>query len=221
MGEASEEVTCGSSSASPCKHGCLTQPHSMEGRSADNVGKLVAHQPGKGRNGNHCKENPSYQNGRTFLNGNIENEIKVNYCNEVFDEENNKSSSQSYGRNSQFSGSIDKPPLGGTNEKSLLDARRNQARGAFSALVDEVDNKSSDPASPSPRPSLPSESVDERESLQMEQVHVHDVYDQMAHHFADVRYKAWPGVKRFLQDLEPGALVADVGRLRNSGGRYE
>ncbi len=47
----------------------------------------------------------------------------------------------------------------------------------------------------------------------LEKTHVHDVYDQMAHHFCGVRHKAWPKVKHFLQDLEPGSLVADIGEL--------
>lgn len=46
----------------------------------------------------------------------------------------------------------------------------------------------------------------------LEQKHVHDVYEKMAYHFQDVRFRAWPRVKQFLQELEVGSLVADVGR---------
>ena len=46
----------------------------------------------------------------------------------------------------------------------------------------------------------------------LEQRHVHDVYEKTAHHFRDTNYKAWPKVKQFLKGLEPGSLVADVGR---------
>ena len=45
----------------------------------------------------------------------------------------------------------------------------------------------------------------------LEKEHVHAVYEQTAHHFKDVRYRAWPKVRQFLSSLEPGALVADVG----------
>ncbi|XP_042905628.1 serine-rich adhesin for platelets [Parasteatoda tepidariorum] len=48
-------------------------------------------------------------------------------------------------------------------------------------------------------------------SLALEKAYVHDVYDQIASHFTDTRYRPWPRVKQFLLDLEPGSLVADVG----------
>ena len=48
----------------------------------------------------------------------------------------------------------------------------------------------------------------------MEQKYVHDVYNKTAHHFADVRYKAWPKVKEFLMNQDPGSIVADVGELK-------
>lgn len=47
----------------------------------------------------------------------------------------------------------------------------------------------------------------------LEERHVHDVYARTSHHFAGVRYKAWPRVKKFLTELEPGSVVADVGKL--------
>mmetsp|Transcript_21138 Transcript_21138/g.39045 ORF Transcript_21138/g.39045 Transcript_21138/m.39045 type:complete len:373 (-) Transcript_21138:2168-3286(-) len=45
----------------------------------------------------------------------------------------------------------------------------------------------------------------------IEQKWVHDVYDQIAVHFSHTRYKPWPKVKSFLDSLEPGALVLDIG----------
>ncbi|XP_013386160.1 uncharacterized protein LOC106155736 [Lingula anatina] len=45
----------------------------------------------------------------------------------------------------------------------------------------------------------------------LEKEYVHDVYEKIAPHFSDARYKAWPKVKQFIEDLEPGALVADIG----------
>ncbi|XP_063596365.1 probable tRNA methyltransferase 9B [Penaeus indicus] len=59
----------------------------------------------------------------------------------------------------------------------------------------------------------PEESRKEREarSLALERAYVHDVYDQISAHFSSARYRAWPRVRQFLTDLEPGAFVADVG----------
>ena len=47
----------------------------------------------------------------------------------------------------------------------------------------------------------------------MEREHVHRVYDKIAPYFNDSRYKAWPKVRQFLLDQQPGSLVADVGRF--------
>lgn len=38
-----------------------------------------------------------------------------------------------------------------------------------------------------------------------------DVYDQLSHHFSDERYRPWPRVRHFLEQLEPGSLVCDAG----------
>ncbi|XP_061074091.1 probable tRNA methyltransferase 9B [Conger conger] len=46
---------------------------------------------------------------------------------------------------------------------------------------------------------------------QLERDHVHSVYEKIAPYFNDSRYKAWPKVRQFLQDQEPGSIVADVG----------
>lgn len=50
-------------------------------------------------------------------------------------------------------------------------------------------------------------------SLALERAYVHDVYDRIAHHFADTRYRPWPRVRQFLEELEPGSIVADIGKL--------
>jgi 2-polyprenyl-3-methyl-5-hydroxy-6-metoxy-1,4-benzoquinol methylase len=46
---------------------------------------------------------------------------------------------------------------------------------------------------------------------QLESEHVHKVYDAIADHFSSSRHSAWPSVERFVQELPPGSLVADVG----------
>lgn len=48
---------------------------------------------------------------------------------------------------------------------------------------------------------------------QLEREHVHSVYERIAPYFNDSRYKAWPKVKQFLLEQEPGSVVADVGTL--------
>lgn len=52
----------------------------------------------------------------------------------------------------------------------------------------------------------------EEAASQLEREHVHSVYDKIAPYFNDSRYKAWPKVRQFLLDLQPGSIVADVGR---------
>lgn len=47
---------------------------------------------------------------------------------------------------------------------------------------------------------------------QLERDHVHSVYERIAPYFNDSRYKAWPKVKQFLLEQEPGSIVADVGK---------
>jgi len=47
---------------------------------------------------------------------------------------------------------------------------------------------------------------------QLERDHVHSVYERIAPFFNDSRYKAWPKVKQFLLDQEPGSIVADIGK---------
>ncbi|XP_006134278.2 putative tRNA methyltransferase 9B isoform X1 [Pelodiscus sinensis] len=51
----------------------------------------------------------------------------------------------------------------------------------------------------------------EKEASQLEKDHVHSVYEKIAPHFHDARYKAWPKVQQFLSDQEPGSLIADIG----------
>jgi len=45
----------------------------------------------------------------------------------------------------------------------------------------------------------------------MEKKHVYEVYDKIAPHFSHTRYKPWPKIETFLNELEPNSLVLDVG----------
>jgi hypothetical protein len=48
--------------------------------------------------------------------------------------------------------------------------------------------------------------------LQLEEKHVYNVYDQIAPKFSEISQKAWPNVRRFLKELPPGSIVADIGK---------
>jgi tRNA (uracil-5-)-methyltransferase TRM9 len=52
---------------------------------------------------------------------------------------------------------------------------------------------------------------DEQEALSLESRSVHRVYDVIASHFSETRYKPWPLVENFLKDLPPGSVGLDVG----------
>ncbi|KAG1057019.1 hypothetical protein G6F43_001120 [Rhizopus delemar] len=54
------------------------------------------------------------------------------------------------------------------------------------------------------------ETPKENESV-YEQKNVHEVYEIIANHFSDTRYKPWPVVENFLNGMKPGSLGADVG----------
>lgn len=49
-------------------------------------------------------------------------------------------------------------------------------------------------------------------SVALEQAYVHEVYEQCAE--KTTQSKHWPRVYQFLQELEPGALVCDIGQSR-------
>ncbi|XP_021442912.2 probable tRNA methyltransferase 9B [Oncorhynchus mykiss] len=53
--------------------------------------------------------------------------------------------------------------------------------------------------------------VMEEAATRLEREHVHSVYEKIAPYFNDSRYKAWPKVRQFLLDHEPGSIIADVG----------
>ncbi|KAF2182775.1 S-adenosyl-L-methionine-dependent methyltransferase [Zopfia rhizophila CBS 207.26] len=51
----------------------------------------------------------------------------------------------------------------------------------------------------------------ENRGEEYEAEHVHSVYEQIAFHFSSTRYKPWPIVERFLQELPDGSVCVDVG----------
>lgn len=57
----------------------------------------------------------------------------------------------------------------------------------------------------------------EEAANQLERDYVHSVYEKIAAYFNDSRYKAWPKVRQFLLDQEPGSIIADVGMSVRNG----
>uniref|UniRef100_A0A8C7D5R7 Methyltransferase type 11 domain-containing protein n=1 Tax=Oncorhynchus kisutch TaxID=8019 RepID=A0A8C7D5R7_ONCKI len=53
--------------------------------------------------------------------------------------------------------------------------------------------------------------VIEDAATRLEREHVHSVYEKIAPYFNDSRDKAWPKVRQFLLEHEPGSIIADVG----------
>ncbi|KAG2465576.1 TRM9B methyltransferase, partial [Polypterus senegalus] len=51
----------------------------------------------------------------------------------------------------------------------------------------------------------------ENEAIHLEKKHVHSVYEKTAPYLSDLRCKAWPRVRQFLLEQEPGSLIADIG----------
>lgn len=45
----------------------------------------------------------------------------------------------------------------------------------------------------------------------MEKKHVYEVYDKIAPHFSNTRYKPWPKIQAYLESLPAGSINCDVG----------
>jgi tRNA (uracil-5-)-methyltransferase TRM9 len=52
---------------------------------------------------------------------------------------------------------------------------------------------------------------DDINDLELEEKHVHQVYNQIAHHFSQTRYKPWPIIEEFLHNQPLGSLGLDMG----------
>ncbi|XP_021928885.1 alkylated DNA repair protein alkB homolog 8 isoform X2 [Zootermopsis nevadensis] len=53
--------------------------------------------------------------------------------------------------------------------------------------------------------------IDDVLAAQLESLHVHEVYEEIANHFSHTRHKPWPNVVSFVQSLPFGSLLVDVG----------
>ncbi len=58
---------------------------------------------------------------------------------------------------------------------------------------------------------VPSVPKSETDACQLEQEHVHKVYNEIAHTFSDSRYRPWPRVAEFLRTFSSGSSVLDIG----------
>lgn len=46
---------------------------------------------------------------------------------------------------------------------------------------------------------------------EVEKLHVHEVYENIANHFSDTRHTPWPNVLEFVQSFHKGAILIDIG----------
>jgi alkylated DNA repair protein alkB family protein 8 len=53
--------------------------------------------------------------------------------------------------------------------------------------------------------------VNGAEAVAFERAHVHEVYNGIADHFSSTRHSAWPGVAKFIREMEPYSLMVDAG----------
>ncbi|XP_032680490.1 alkylated DNA repair protein alkB homolog 8 [Odontomachus brunneus] len=53
--------------------------------------------------------------------------------------------------------------------------------------------------------------IDAKAASSLENSYVHKVYEEISNHFSETRHKQWPNVTKFLENLEEGTLLLDVG----------
>ncbi|XP_047545550.1 alkylated DNA repair protein alkB homolog 8 isoform X1 [Vanessa atalanta] len=56
-----------------------------------------------------------------------------------------------------------------------------------------------------------SDIIEDEVASKLEELHVHQVYEQIAGHFSSTRHKPWPKVVEFLKNTPPGSIVLDLG----------
>ncbi|GFS55196.1 alkylated DNA repair protein alkB homolog 8 [Trichonephila clavipes] len=59
-------------------------------------------------------------------------------------------------------------------------------------------------------PSL-NDNVSDEKAQELENRYVNQVYEEIADHFSNTRYKPWPKVAAFLKNIPPGSVILDVG----------
>ncbi|CAH2062775.1 unnamed protein product, partial [Iphiclides podalirius] len=55
------------------------------------------------------------------------------------------------------------------------------------------------------------EDLDDLVAANLEELHVHQVYEQISRHFSSTRHSAWPKVVEFLREVPPGSVLLDLG----------
>ncbi|XP_024941606.1 alkylated DNA repair protein alkB homolog 8 isoform X2 [Cephus cinctus] len=53
--------------------------------------------------------------------------------------------------------------------------------------------------------------INENIAPSLEECYVHQVYEEISDHFSETRHKQWPNVSKFLDTIEKGGLLLDVG----------
>ncbi|KAJ8298479.1 hypothetical protein KUTeg_025010 [Tegillarca granosa] len=71
-----------------------------------------------------------------------------------------------------------------------------------------IDNENSNKQINESQSNLPKS---EQEAEELEKLHVHKVYEEIADHFSGTRHTAWPRISNFLMSQPAGSLVADIG----------
>ncbi|XP_015126239.1 alkylated DNA repair protein alkB homolog 8 [Diachasma alloeum] len=56
-----------------------------------------------------------------------------------------------------------------------------------------------------------SKNIDDSVAPGLELSYVHEVYEEISSHFDETRHKQWPNVAKFLESIEPGSFLLDVG----------
>ncbi|XP_059482300.1 alkylated DNA repair protein alkB homolog 8 isoform X2 [Neocloeon triangulifer] len=51
----------------------------------------------------------------------------------------------------------------------------------------------------------------DKAASKLENLHVHQVYEEIANHFSETRHKPWPNVLTFVEAQSPGSIILDVG----------
>lgn len=77
-----------------------------------------------------------------------------------------------------------------------------------SGLVNNQEEKKVDIKNPT---GIVVENEDDKKLSNWEKKYVYQTYDKIAAHFSKTRYKPWPKVESFLNSLEDGSIVIDVG----------